>query len=214
MKSFITNPEGIESKSMLIIEEELGHKLKTFSPAEAAVVKRIIHTTADFEYADLLALSPGALDAAKGAFQAEGGVIVTDTNMIAAGINKGLLDRFAGRVECLVADKETRTAALEAGLTRSMVNIRRAVEKYPGAIYVIGNAPTALYELLRLVEGKKANPALVIGVPVGFVEAQESKEELLKSAVPHIVIRGRKGGSTVAVAIVNALLKLAAGPVE
>ncbi len=214
MKSFITNPEGIENKSMLIIEEELGNKLKTFNSAEGAVVKRIIHTTADFEYADLLALSPGALEVAKNAIKAEGQVIVTDTNMIAAVINKALLVDFGGRVECLVAEEETRTAALEAGLTRSMVNIRRAVEKYPGAIYVIGNAPTALYELLRLVEENKANPVLVVGVPVGFVEARESKEELLKSAVPHIAIRGRKGGSTVAVAIINALLKLAAGPVE
>ena len=211
MNSFITDPEGIESKSMLIIEAELGEKLKTFSPAEAAVVKRIIHTTADFEYADLLALSTGAMEAAAESLRAEGGVIVTDTNMIAAGINKGLLGRFGGRVECLVAEEETRTAALEAGLTRSMVNIRRAVEKYPGAVYVIGNAPTALYELLRLIGEKKAEPALVLGVPVGFVEATESKQELLKSQVPHIVIRGRKGGSTVAVAIVNALLKLAAG---
>ena len=212
MNSFITDPEEIENTSMLIIEEELGSKLKFFNLAEAAVVKRIIHTTADFEYADLLALSPGALDAAKRAFQEEGVMIVTDTNMIAAGINKGLLGRFSGGVACLVAEEETRMIALETGLTRSMVNIRRSVEKYPGAIYVIGNAPTALYELLRLMEERKANPALVIGVPVGFVEARESKEELLKTAVPHIVIRDRKGGSTVAVAIVNALLRLAAEP--
>ncbi|MDZ4133896.1 MAG: precorrin-8X methylmutase, partial [Dethiobacteria bacterium] len=102
-----------------------------------------------------------------------------------------------------------RHEALAAGVTRSMINIRRAAEKFPGAIYTIGNAPTALYELLQLIEEGRVQPALVVGVPVGFVEAEESKEALLQSDVPHIVIRGRKGGSTVAVAIINAILKLA-----
>lgn len=209
MKSFITDPEGIETKSMEIIAAEMGGRIKDFSPAEAAVVKRIIHTTADFEYADLAVFSPGALEAAAGFFSTGGGLIVTDTNMIAAGVNKGLLEGFGGRVDCLVADEETRAAALETGLTRSMINIRRAALQYPQGLYVIGNAPTALYELLRLVDEKEADPVLVIGVPVGFVEAAESKEELLKTGIPHITIRGRKGGSTVAVAIINALLRLA-----
>jgi len=210
VNSFITNPEGIESKSMMIIKQELGEKLKDFSEPEAAIITRIIHTTADFEYADLLEISKGALEGFQRALK-DLAVIVTDTSMIAAGINKELLKNFGGRVECLVGEKETREAALESGVTRSMINIRRAAEKYPGAVYVIGNAPTALYELLRLIEEGKADPALVIGVPVGFVEAEESKEALIKSRVPCIVIRGRKGGSTVAVAIINALLKLAMG---
>ncbi len=209
MRTYSTSPEGIESKSMLIIEEELGPKIEKFSPAEAAVVKRVIHTTADFEYANLLAASSGAYDQALELFRNEQQVIVTDTNMIAVGINKELLNSFDSQVKCLVAEEETRRLALEEGLTRSIVNIRRAAGQYPEAIYAIGNAPTALYELLRLAEEGEAKPALVIGVPVGFVEAAESKEELLKSGLPYIAVRGRKGGSTVAVAIINALMRLA-----
>ena len=210
MRSFITDPEGIEIKSMQIIEEEMGAKKDLFTAAELAVVKRVIHTTADFEYADLFSVSPGAVEEAVEVFARGEAVVVSDTNMIATGINKGLLDSLKGRVECYVAEEETRKAALEEGLTRSMINIRRAVEKYPQAVFAIGNAPTALYELLRLAAEGKASPALVVGVPVGFVEAAESKEALLQTALPYIAIRGRKGGSTVAVAIINALLKLAA----
>jgi len=210
LKTFITDPQEIESKSMQIITEELGAGIDKFDLSEAAVVKRVIHTTADFEYADLLGFSPGALDGALAAFIKGRQVVVTDTNMIATGINKKALHLFDGRVDCLVGEEETRQAAEKNGLTRSMINIRRAAEKYPQAIYAIGNAPTALYELLRLVGEKKVSPVLVVGVPVGFVEAEESKDELRKAAVPHIIVRGRKGGSPVAVAIINALLKLAA----
>lgn len=209
MRSFITDPQGIEDKSMQIIEEILGAKKQQFSQSELAIVKRVIHTTADFEYADLFSASPGAIAGGMKAFKEGNQVIVADTNMIVSGINKGLLASYASKVECLVAEEETRREALAAGVTRSMINIRRAAEKYPGAIYTIGNAPTALYELLQLIEDGRVQPALVVGVPVGFVEAEESKEALLQSKVPHIVIRGRKGGSTVAVAIINAMLKLA-----
>ena len=211
MRNYSTSPEGIESKSMLIIEEELGTKIEKFSPPEAAVVKRVIHTTADFEYADLLAASSGVYEKALELFREGQQVIVTDTNMIAVGINKELLSSFDSQVKCFVAEEETRRLALEEGLTRSIVNIRRAAEKYPEAIFAIGNAPTALHELLRLAGEGQVRPGLVVGVPVGFVEAAESKEVLLKSKLPHIAIRGRKGGSTVAVAIINALMKLAAG---
>jgi len=210
VRIYSTSPEGIESKSMLIIEEELGSKIEKFSPVEAAVVKRVIHTTADFEYADLLAASPGAYEKALELFKKGQQVIVTDTNMIAVGINKELLNSFQAQVKCLVAEEETRRLALDEGLTRSIVNIRRAAEQYPEAIFAIGNAPTALYELLRLAAERRVKPALVIGVPVGFVEAAESKEELLKSKLPYIAICGRKGGSAVAVAIINALMKLEA----
>jgi len=209
VRSFITDPQGIEDKSMQIIEEILGAKKQQFSPAELAIIKRVIHTTADFEYADLFSASPGAITAGLKAFKEGNQVIVADTNMIVSGVNKGLLSSYNSKVECLVAEGETRREALAAGVTRSMINIRRASEKYPGAIYAIGNAPTALYELLQLIEDGRVQPALVIGVPVGFVEAEESKEALLQSDVPHILIRGRKGGSTVAVAIINAMLKLA-----
>ena len=210
MRTYSTDPEGIESKSMQIIEEELGPKIETFSPLEAAVVKRVIHTTADFEYADLLAASSGSYEKALELFRKGQQVIVTDTNMIAVGINKELLNSFDSHVMCLVAEEETRRLAIKDGLTRSIVNIRRAAEKHPEAIFAIGNAPTALYELLRLAEEGQVRPGLVVGVPVGFVEAAESKEELLKSKLSQITIRGRKGGSTVAVAIINALMKLAA----
>ncbi len=209
MRTFITDPAAIEEKSMQIIEAEMGEKVKSFNAPELAVVKRVIHTTADFEYGDLLQFSTGALDAGIEAFKSGDMVVVSDTNMIVSGINKGLLGSFGSQVVCLVADEETRSAAAAEGLTRSMVNIRRAVQKYPEAIFAIGNAPTALYELLRLVESGEARPSLVVGVPVGFVEAAESKQALLGSAVPYITISGRKGGSTVAVAIVNAILKLA-----
>lgn len=209
MRTFITDPAAIEEKSMQIIEAEMGGKAKSFNAPELAVVKRVIHTTADFEYADLLLFSAGALDAGIEAFKGGNMVVVSDTNMIVSGINKNLLGSFGAQVVCLVADEVTRSAAAAEGLTRSMVNIRRAVQKYPEAIFAIGNAPTALYELLRLVESGEARPSLVVGVPVGFVEAAESKEALLESAVPYITIRGRKGGSTVAVAIINAILKLA-----
>jgi len=209
LRKFITDPAAIEAKSMQIIEGEMGEKVKNFDAFGLAVVKRVIHTTADFEYADLLELSSGAIDAGIEAFRGGGRVVVADTNMILSGINKGLLGSFGAQVVCLVADEETRTVAEAEGLTRSMVNIRRAVQKYPDAVFAIGNAPTALYELLRLVEAGEARPSLVVGVPVGFVEAAESKEALLESAVPYITIRGRKGGSTVAVAIINAILKLA-----
>ncbi len=209
MRTYSTSPEGIESKSMLIIEEELGSTIEKFSPVAAAIVKRVIHTTADFEYADLLTASSGAYEKALELFKKGQQVIVTDTNMIAVGINKELLNSLDSQVKCLVAEEETRRLALKEGLTRSIVNIRRAAEQYPEAIFAIGNAPTALYELLRLAEEDQFRPTLVIGVPVGFVEAAESKEELLKSKLPHIAIRGRKGGSTVAVAIINALMKLA-----
>ncbi len=210
MRDYITDPVAIEEKSMLIIDQILGDKKAKFSSLEIPLLKRVIHTTADFEYADLLAFSPGAIEAGLAHMQEGSRVIVADTNMIAAGVNKKLLAGFDSSVQCFVALEETRQEAAANGLTRSMVNIRRAVEKYPRAIFAIGNAPTALYELLRLVGEQKAAPALVIGVPVGFVEAEESKEELIKSKLPYISVRGRKGGSTVAVAIINALLRMAA----
>ena len=212
MRNFITDPAAIETKSTQLIEAEMGAKAAYFSPSELAITKRVIHTTADFEYADLIHFSAGAIEAGLATFKGGGAVIAADTNMIASGISKALLKQYDARVCCHVADSETAKFAAELGLTRSMVNIRRAVTEHPEAIFAIGNAPTALYELLELVEQGKARPALVIGVPVGFVEAAESKEALLKTELAKIVIRGRKGGSTVAVAIVNALLKLAQTP--
>ena len=212
MRNFITDPAAIEIKSMQLIEAEMGAKAAQFSPPELAIIKRVIHTTADFEYADLIHFSLGAIEAGLTTLKDGGAFIVADTNMIVSGISKALLKQYDARVCCHVADSETAKLAAELSLTRSMVNIRRAMAEHPEAIFAIGNAPTALYELLEFVEQGKARPALVIGVPVGFVEAAESKEALLQTELPHILIRGRKGGSTVAVAIANALLKLAQAP--
>lgn len=206
MKIFETNPAAIEEKSMAMIDELLGEK--QLEPRERPLLKRIIHSTADFDFAQLLVVSPGAIDSALTAFSAKNCAVVTDTKMVAAGINRGLLEAAGAFTDCLVDREEVRREAEALGLTRSMVNIRHAVRSYPRGIYVIGNAPTALYELLRLIREGAADPALVVGVPVGFVEAAESKEELLQSKVPCIATRGRKGGSTVAVAVVNALLKM------
>lgn len=214
MSQFITDPVGIETKSMQLIEAELGVEAARFSPAELAIVKRVIHTTADFEYADLIYFSAGAIGAGVKAFKDGGAVIVADTTMIVSGISKVLLEPFSVQVCCHVSDSETAKLASEHGLTRSMINIRRAAAENPEAIFAIGNAPTALYELLDLVKQGQARPSLVVGVPVGFVEAAESKEALLKTELDRIVIRGRKGGSTVAVAIINALLKLAQAPLN
>ena len=209
MSGYITDPLAIEKKSMQIIEEELGSRADRFSPEELALVKRVIHTTADFEYADLFHSAHEAIGSALETFRSGSFDVVSDTNMIVAGTSKNLLSKYGGRIHCLVADRETQSLAEEQKVTRSMINIRRAVAGYPRAIFAIGNAPTALYELIDQIEKGAAEPRLVIAVPVGFVEARESKEALEKVAVPQITIRGRKGGSTVAVAILNALLRLA-----
>lgn len=206
MYKFITDPEQIENKSMEIIAEILGEH--NFSAGEESVIKRIVHTTADPEYASLTCFSPGALEAASGALHQSPCQLVTDTQMIAAGINKSLLERCSGSVNCFVGDEEVRLEATGEGITRSMAAVRKAAGMFPRGIYIIGNAPTALFELLQLVEKGQLAPALVIGVPVGFVGAAESKEALEASNLPYITVRGRKGGSTVAVAITNALLKL------
>jgi precorrin-8X/cobalt-precorrin-8 methylmutase len=206
MYKFITDPRQIERKSMEIIAELLADRV--FPPEAETVIKRIVHTTADPAYASATCFSPDAFAAARKAIQQQGCRIVCDTRMIEAGINKVLLARCGGEIACFVDDGEVAAQAAAEGITRSMAAMRRAVRLFPEGIYVIGNAPTALFELLHLVEGGLARPALVIGVPVGFVGAAESKEALLQAKLPAITVQGHKGGSTVAVAIVNALLKL------
>ena len=206
MYNFITDPDQIEKKSMEIIGEILGDR--NFPPDQEAVIKRIVHTTADPEYASLTLFSPGVLTAARKALQEKGSAMVADTQMIVSGINKGLLERCNGNVNCYVGDGEVRTLAAAEGITRSMAAMRYAAAQNGEGIFIIGNAPTALFELLHLVQKGLVRPALVVGVPVGFVGAAESKEALLKTNLPYITVRGRKGGSTVAVAIINALLKL------
>lgn len=201
-------PADIEKTSMAIIEKELQEQ-GIFLPAEtAAVVKRVIHTSADFEYVENLYFSQNAV--AKGAAALEkGAVIVTDTNMAKAGVSKAALGKLSGKVHCFMADADVAERAKEAGTTRAVASMEKAAEQYPAAIFTVGNAPTALYKLCDLME-QGLRPSLIIGVPVGFVNVVESKERLIETCekydVPVIVARGRKGGSTVAAAICNALL--------
>ena len=202
----ILNPEAIEAESFRIIAEELGEH--SFSPDEFAVVQRAIHSTADFEFARTLRFAPGAIRSGIEAIRA-GRSIVADVQMIQAGINKPGLKKFGGEVYCFISDDDVVAAAKESGLTRAIMSMRKASRQFPGGMYAIGNAPTALLELLKLAED--ARPSLVVGVPVGFVSAAESKEELAQTKLPYITALGRKGGTPVAVSIVNALIRLASG---
>ena len=197
-------PEEIEANSMRIIQEEMGEW--TGDPINLPIVKRVIHTTADFDFAKTLAFSDGVAEKAREALK-RGVTIVTDTNMARAGINKTSAKRFNIETVCRMADPEIRDEAKARGVTRAVVSMEKAVEETPDAIFAIGNAPTALIRLCELIDEGKAHPSLIIGVPVGFVNVVESKEILLeRTDVPYIVARGRKGGSAIAATIVNALL--------
>ncbi len=195
-------PAEIERRSFEIIESELPHPIDHLY---APIVKRVIHTTADFSYADSLCFSPDALESAFGALR-EGACIVTDTNMAKAGVNKPTLARHGGEVRCFMADEDVRLAAKERGTTRAAVSMEKACGIDKPLIFAIGNAPTALFSICELIRAGKLNPEMVIGVPVGFVNVVEAKEELIATAPHYIVARGRKGGSNVAAAIVNAVL--------
>ncbi|HVR87100.1 MAG TPA: precorrin-8X methylmutase [Planctomycetota bacterium] len=200
----ILNPEAIEAESFRIIESELGPH--SFSPDEFAIVQRAIHSTADFDFARTIRFHPDAIRSGLGAIRA-GRNIVADVQMIQAGINKTGLKKYGGDVLCFIGDPDVTEKAKAEGVTRAILSMRKAAEQGPGAIYAIGNAPTALLELVRLAD--VAKPALVVGVPVGFVSAAESKDELARTALPYITALGRKGGTPVAVSIVNALIRLA-----
>ena len=201
--SYIKDPMEIEKRSFEIITEELGSI--SFPDKEGKIIKRMIHTSADFEYADITAIHPEAIEAALEALKG-GCRIYTDTRMAMAGINKNTLKKHGAEVYCLVDDPEIAREAKDKGLTRSMLGIERAIQDEGTKIFVIGNAPTALFVLCQAITEGRAKPAVVVGVPVGFVGAAESKEELLNSPVPYITTRGRKGGSTIAASIINALL--------
>ena len=196
-------PADIEKRSFAIITEELGGR--TFPDGIAEVVKRVIHTSADFDYADNLCFSPDAVEKAKAALEA-GATIVTDTNMALAGISKPTLAKLGGKAVCLMADEAVAREAKARGGTRAAVSVEHAAELEGPLIFGIGNAPTALIRLHELIGEGAVSPALVIGVPVGFVNVVESKELFLGGDTPYIIARGRKGGSNVAAAIVNALL--------
>lgn len=199
-------PDEIEAESFRIILKEIGPH--HFSDRELPIVQRVIHATADFEYKNLLRFSPNAISNAMGAIQ-RGCPVFSDVRMIEAGVNKILLNRFGSMICCLVNDPTAVKLAKERGKTRSETAMRLLGQKLDGAIVLIGNAPTALFEVLRLYAEERIKPALVVGVPVGFVNAAESKDALCKTDLDYITVPGRKGGSTVAVSIFNALMKLA-----
>ena len=205
-------PADIERTSISIITRELDELSLTPPPETAAVVKRVIHTTADFDYAKNLRFTPGAVQAAVRALQ-RGAVIVTDTNMALAGISRPGLAKLGCEAVCYMADPAVAEAAKQAGTTRAVAAMHRAAREYPGAILAVGNAPTALLTIAEEIEAG-LRPALVIGVPVGFVNVVESKETLFavceQHGVPAIAAMGRKGGSNVAAAICNALVYSAA----
>ncbi len=207
-----TRPADIERESMRIIDGELLSRGVSLPEETRAVVKRVIHTTADFDYAESLRFTPDA--ARLGAEVMRGARIVTDTNMALAGVNKKTLAALGGEAKCFMAEPFIAEDAAARGVTRAVASMDYAAERYPGAVYVVGNAPTALLRLAERIEGG-LRPAFVIGVPVGFVNVVESKERALevceRAGVPCIVSLGRKGGSNVAAAICNALLYAAAG---
>ena len=197
-------PMDIEARSFEIITELLGDR--KLDPENALVIKRAIHTTADFDYADNLVFSPHAVQTGLEALRA-GCDIVTDTQMAKAGINKTILASLGGEVHCFMSDPDVAAEAKSRGVTRAWVSMEKAAQLKKPCIFAIGNAPTALLSLEVLMEENKVAPALIIGVPVGFVNVVESKEQLIASSpAPFIVARGRKGGSNVAAAICNALL--------
>ena len=198
-------PADIERRSMEMIGEELAARGVMLSPEREAVVKRVIHTTADFDYAENLTFSPSAVETARAALRA-GASVVTDTQMAKAGINKKSLARFGGAVHCFMSDADVAAAAKQNGTTRAVASMEKACALTGPLIFAIGNAPTALIRLYELIGEGRLHPELVIGVPVGFVNVVESKELILGTGTPQIVARGRKGGSNVAAAIVNALL--------
>ena len=196
-------PMDIEKRSFEIITQLLGDR--ELDPENELVIKRVIHTSADFDYADNLVFSPHAVARGIAALR-EGCDIVTDTQMAKAGINKTILGQLGGEVHCFMADDDVAAEAKERGVTRAMVSMERAAGLEKLCVFAIGNAPTALVSLHRLMEEGRLRPALIVAVPVGFVNVVESKELILASDAPHIVAKGRKGGSNVAAAICNAML--------
>ena len=195
-------PMEIERESFRIITEELGDR--PLDPEQAPIVKRVIHTTADFDYADNLYFSPEAVRLAKEAIRG-GATVVTDTQMALSGINKRTLSRFGSEARCFMSDEDVAAEAKAQGVTRARVSMDKAAKLGENVIFAIGNAPTALIRLRELID-EGYRPRLIIGVPVGFVNVVASKELIMETAVPCIVARGRKGGSNVAACIVNALL--------
>ncbi|MEG1501515.1 MAG: precorrin-8X methylmutase [Clostridiales bacterium] len=203
---YINNPQEIESRSFAIIRENLEHP--PLNEKELAVLTRVIHTSADFDYQKNLVFSPDAIDSAIQALK-EGCGLITDTQMALSGINKKNLALLNSHVSCYIHDPEVAKKSKEIGCTRAKLSMEKAAEDPKNRIFIIGNAPTALLALDDLLKKTDFRPALIIGVPVGFVNVVESKEVIVKNDIPFIVAHGRKGGSNVGAAIVNALMLLA-----
>ena len=201
----LLDPQRIEAESFAMIDREVGSH--PYDDRQWPIVRRIIHTTADFYFATITCFSAGAVAAGIAALR-RGEKLLCDTHMVRAGVNKTRLAAYGSELLCHVADSDVAREARAAGVTRSLIAMRRGVAEGCG-IFLVGNAPTALFELLKLVGDGAAHPSLVVGVPVGFVGAAEAKEALLASGLPFITCRGRKGGSAIAAAILNALLLLA-----
>ena len=199
----IVKPEDIEKRSMEIITSELGGRV--WPEPEFSIVKRCIHTSADFDYADNLCFSENAAAIGVEALK-KGAHIVTDTRMAWSGINKNKLASFGGEAHCFMSDPDVAQEAKERGCTRAAVCMERGAALEQPVIFAIGNAPTALIRLYELMEEGRVKPALIIGAPVGFVNVVESKELIMEADVPYIVPKGRKGGSNIAATICNAML--------
>lgn len=205
MKTQLENvkPKEIETRSFEIITQELGDT--KLVPGTELIVKRCIHTSADFDYAQNLCFSDGAVEKALAAVK-NGACIVTDTQMAKAGINKKALAKYGGEVYCFMSDEDVAAAAKAQGSTRAAASMEKAAAMGKPLIFAIGNAPTALIKLYELIQEKKISPYCIIGVPVGFVNVVQSKEMIMDTEVPYIVAKGRKGGSNIAACICNALL--------
>ena len=198
-------PEQIEQRSFEIIDGELKKRGIVLPKEQEMITKRVIHTTADFEYTDTLTFSEGAVGIARELLK-KGADIVTDTNMALSGINKRSLAGLGGEVHCYMADEIVAKLAKERGTTRAAVSMEMAARIQKPVIFAVGNAPTALIQIYEMMQGSDWRPAFVIGVPVGFVNVEAAKELILQTDVPFIINRGRKGGSNVAAAICNALI--------
>ncbi len=200
-------PEEIEKRSFAIIDAEAPEP-RPFEGKEWLVVRRMIHTTADFELLSLVRFHPDAVGKGMEALK-RGCLIVTDTNMARMGVSSMRVERLGCRVECYMGDPEVREKALRGKTTRALAAVDSVVHKLDGAIYVVGNAPTALLRLLEWVGERKCKPALIVGMPVGFVNAVESKELLMEQGdIPYITIAGRKGGSALAASVINQLAEI------
>jgi len=201
-------PEEIEKRSFEMITEELIKRGIYLSKKEELITKRVIHTSADFDYAKTLCYSKGAVETLKELIK-NGADIVTDTNMALAGINKKALAKYGGEAHCFMADEDVAFLAKQRNMTRAAVSMEKAAAIEKSVIFAIGNAPTALFKLYEMLEANRKRdwkPAFIIGVPVGFVNVEAAKELILETDIPYIVNKGRKGGSNIAAAIINAVL--------